>query len=178
MDLRRLRAGEWITALSGIALLVSLFLPWYGYVPRRPRGPIEIVGGDVTGWQAFAITDVLLTLLASFGVALLVVTATQRTVAVPIALAGLTALAGSVALVLAVVRLLVEVSPESPAGALVDTTRRVGSWLGVAAAAGLAIGGWMAMRDERPSRPGETRDATGRPVPPPPEPETIAAPRS
>ena len=26
----KLRAGEWITAISGVALLVSLFLPWYG----------------------------------------------------------------------------------------------------------------------------------------------------
>jgi hypothetical protein len=30
MDLRRLRAGEWIVAVSGAALLASLFLPWYG----------------------------------------------------------------------------------------------------------------------------------------------------
>ena len=30
MDLRRLRAGEWVAAASGVALLVSLFLPWYG----------------------------------------------------------------------------------------------------------------------------------------------------
>ena len=29
MDLRRLRAGEWIAGVSGVVLLVSLFLPWY-----------------------------------------------------------------------------------------------------------------------------------------------------
>ncbi len=31
MDLRRLRAGEILLAASGVALLVSLFLPWYGH---------------------------------------------------------------------------------------------------------------------------------------------------
>ena len=30
MDLRRLRAGEILLAVSGLVLLVSLFLPWYG----------------------------------------------------------------------------------------------------------------------------------------------------
>ena len=29
MDLRRLRAGEWLAAAAGVALVVSLFLPWY-----------------------------------------------------------------------------------------------------------------------------------------------------
>lgn len=135
-----------------------------------------VAGAEATGWQAFAVTDVALAVLAAFGVALLLVTATQRTVAVPIALSGLTALAGSVALLLAGARLLVEVSPDGAAGALVDTTRRAGSWLGVAAAAGLALGGWLAMRDERLSRPGKQTDATGRPGAPPHVPESLPAP--
>ena len=42
MDLRRLRrSGDWLAAASGVALLVSLFLPWYG--------PDERVGLGVAG---------------------------------------------------------------------------------------------------------------------------------
>ena len=47
MDLRRLRVGEWLAAVSGLALLASLFLPWYG-------------PGSVTGWEALSAIDVLL----------------------------------------------------------------------------------------------------------------------
>jgi len=172
MDLRRLRAGEWIVALSGMGLFVSLFLPWYGYEAARPG--LEVVGADATGWEAFAVTDVLLAVLASFGPALWIVTASQRTVPIPIALAGLTALAGSVALVLAALQVLVVVEPGGP----IDTTRDAGAWLGLASAAGLAVGGWLAMRDERISKPGRPTDATGRPAPPPPEIEAIPAPRA
>ena len=42
MDLRRLRAGEILLAVSGLVLLVSLFLPWYG-----TAGDAEL-----TGWEA------------------------------------------------------------------------------------------------------------------------------
>jgi hypothetical protein len=171
MDLRRLRAGEWIAGLSGIALLVSLFLPWYGYEATRPE--LLALPDNATGWQAFAVTDVALAVLAAFGLGLWIVTAAQRTVAVPVALAGMTALAGMIALVLAGVRVLLEVSPGGP----IDTSREPGAWLGLAAAAGLAVGGWVAMRDERLSRPGRPTDTTGRPVPPPPEIDPIPAPR-
>ena len=160
MDLRRLRAGEWIAAISGIALLVSLFLPWYGYEAARP-GLLAIPDG-ATGWQAFAVTDVALAVLAAFGVALLLVTAAQRTVAVPVALAGLTALAGTIALALAAVLVAIEVSPGGP----IATSREPGAWLGLVAAAGLAVGGWVAIHDERLSAPGRPTDATGRPAPP------------
>jgi hypothetical protein len=171
MDLRRLRAGEWIVALSGIGLFVSLFLPWYGYEAARPG--LQVVGAHATGWEAFAVTDVLLAVLAAFGPALWLVTASQRTVPIPVALAGLTAFAGTIAVVLAVVRVLVVVAPGGP----IDTTRGAGAWVGLASAAGLAVGGWVAMRDERLSKPGRPTDATGKPSPPPPEIDPIPAPR-
>ena len=61
MDLRRLRAGEWIVALSGVALLGSLFAPWYA--------------GGRTGWEALAANDVILALIAGAAVALWLITA-------------------------------------------------------------------------------------------------------
>ena len=66
MHLRRLRAGEWIGALGGAALLVALFLSWYD---------------SASGWGALTVADILLAAIAVFAVALL-----------PIALAGKVAL--------------------------------------------------------------------------------------
>ena len=87
MDLRRLHVGEWIAALAGLVLLVSLFLPWYG----EP---------NTTAWEALAVNDLLLAVFALFAVALLIVTAIQPAPAVPIFLDALVALAGMVASVL------------------------------------------------------------------------------
>ena len=158
MDLRRLRAAEWIAAVSGAALLVSLFLPWYA------SG-----ADDASGWQALAATDVLLALVAAFGVALVPITAAQRTAAVPIACSALVSLAGLIGTVLVLIRL------ANLPGAV--DGREWGLWLGLVAALGTAAGGALAMRDERLSPAGRHPDLTGRPVPSPPEVEPMPAPR-
>jgi hypothetical protein len=159
MDLRRLRVGEWIVAVSGAALLLSLFLPWY-----------ETDGGAAaTGWEGLAVVDVVLAGIVAAVVALLLVTATQRVPAVPVALDSLVALAGFVGALLVSLRVL-----NLPDGA---ADREWALWLGLAASLGIVAGGMLAMRDERLSKPGSHTDLTGRPVPPPSEIETIPAPQ-
>jgi hypothetical protein len=155
MDLRRLRVGEWIAALAGLVLLVSLFIPWYG----EPH---------TTAWEALAVNDVLLAAFALFAVALLFVTAMQAAPAVPIFLDALVALAGMVASVLVLVRV----------GFLPDgaDSREAGLWLGLAGALGVAVGGWISMRDQRLSRPGRPTDLSGRPVAEPAEVEVQPPP--
>jgi hypothetical protein len=160
MDLRRLRAGEWIAALSGVALLVSLFLPWYG-------GGAE---GDASGWEALAAVDIALALVAAFGVSLLVITASQRVPAVPIALSAIVTLVGMIGVVLVLIRL--AGTPDGFDG------RELGVWLGLLAAIGIVAGGAVAMRDERLSPDGSHTDLTGRPVPAPAEIDRIPAPRA
>jgi hypothetical protein len=160
MDLRRLRAGEWIAALSGVALLVSLFLPWYGAGAE----------GDASGWEALAAVDIALALVAAFGVSLLVVTAAQRVPAVPIALSAIVTLVGLIGVVLVLVRL-----GSVPGG---FDGRELGVWLGLLASIGIVAGGVIAMRDERLSPEGAHTDLTGRPAPAPPEIDRIPAPRA
>jgi hypothetical protein len=134
MDLRRPRAGEWIAAVSGAALLVSLFLPWY------------TAGADgATAWQALTVTDVLLALAATFACALVPIAASQRTSAVPIATSALVSLAGIIAALLVLLR-----AANLPDGA---DGREWALWLALVAALGVAGGGWLAMRDERLSPP-------------------------
>jgi hypothetical protein len=127
MDLRRLGAGEWIAGLGGVALLASLFAPWYG-------------PDSVSGWEALAVTDVLLAIVAAAGILLAIVTATQRVPAVPIALAAVVTLIGLVGLVLVLVR--IAGVPDEYAG------REWGIWLALAGALGIVVGGVVAMRNE------------------------------
>src|SRR5262245_54071434 len=91
MDLRRLGAGECLAAAGGVALLVSLFLPWYD--------------PSVSAWEALSVIDILLAFVAAAGVLLAIVTAAQKVPAVPIALSALVALAGIVGIVLVLIRL-------------------------------------------------------------------------
>ena len=114
MDLRRVRTWEWLTGLSGVVLLVSLFLPWYG-------------AGDATatGWESFAVTDLLLALVALMAIALPVIAAAQRTVAVPQSWTALVMLVVVPALIVVLFRLL-----NLPGEGL---EREAGVWIGVAA---------------------------------------------
>jgi hypothetical protein len=157
MDLRRLHPGEWIAAASGVVLLVSLFLPWY-----------QAGDDSMSGWEALAVTDVLLAIVAAAGVLLAIVTATQRVPAVPIALSAMVVPVGLIGLALVVVRALA-----LPGGA---DGRAWALWLGLAGAAGIVAGGLATMTDERLSKPGRPTDATGRPIPAPAEVERMPAP--
>ena len=127
MDLRRLRTGEWVAAASGVTLLVSLFLPWYG-----PQ--------SATAWESLSAIDVLLAFVAATGVLLAIVTATQQVAAIPIALSALVGLAAIVGVLLVLFRML-----DLPDGA---SGREWALWLGLAGAAGIAVGAVMAMREE------------------------------
>jgi hypothetical protein len=143
MDLRRLRAGEWVAAASGVALLVSLFLPWYSpeiCVARYADVLRAATCPSLSGWESLSAIDVLLAFAAATGVLLAIVTATQRVAAVPVALSALVALAGLAGVLLVLFRL-VDI-PEGAGG------REWALWLGLAGAGGIAVGSVMAMRDE------------------------------
>jgi hypothetical protein len=128
MNLRRLRAGEWMAAVSGVALLVSLFLPWYG-------------PASLTAWESLGAIDVLLAFVAATGVLLAIAAATQPVAAVPIALSALVTFAGLFGVVLVLFRVL-----DLPGGA---SGREWALWLGLAGAIGIVAGAITAMREER-----------------------------
>ena len=155
MNLRRLRAGEWIAAAGGIVLLVSLWTPWYS----EP---------DASAWESLAVTDVLLALLAAAAVGLWLITAVQRMPSVPIAYSAFLSGAAIIGVILVLIR--VANLPDAAGG------RGWGLWLGLAGALGILAGAWLAMRDERPQRPGGYTDLAGAPAPEPAPIETFRSP--
>ena len=161
MDLRRLRAGEWIAAVCGAGLLVSLWLPWYSG---------EAAGSAaLSAWEALGALDVILALISAAAVGLLIVTAAQYVPAVPLAMSVFVAFAGLLGVLLVLIRLL-----SLPAGA---EGRDWALWLALACTLGIVAGSLIAMRDERPSPDGGHTDVTGRPGRAPAEIETFPAPR-
>lgn len=159
MDLRRLRAGEWIAAAAGAVLAVSLFFSWY-----------EGGGTELSAWQAFAVVDVLLVVAALLGIGVWLVTGSQDTAAVGMATQTLAFLVTAPIVVVTLIRVL------NLPGAVEDTGagRTVVAWIGLLSVTGVAGGLLVAMRDERISSPERPNDPTGLPIESQPEVETVS----
>ncbi len=156
--------GERVAGASGLALLIVMFLPWYG-------PPAAVAGiGDVTdrsAWQAFSVIDVLLLVVSvtAVGVAFARASGAMRASPGMLLTAG-----GGLAIALICFRL---VSPPDPAGVgdTLDFSRKVGIFLGLIAAVGVTYGGYRATKErpteEPPRRHPPRRAPPGRMQPPP-----------
>jgi hypothetical protein len=138
--MRRLRDGEWIAGAGAIALLASLSLHWYGFSGAR--------GAEATAWQALAMLDVLLALLALVPLALVFLQATRESPSLPVAFSVFTLLSGLLATLLILYRIAAQPGPDE----LVDL--QAGAFLALAAGIVVTVGGWRSLRAEAiPNRP-------------------------
>lgn len=142
MDSSKLGVGETVAGISGLALFVFMFLPWYGV---DAVGGFGVEGGDVNAWEAFSFIDVLLFLIAVVVVGLVIVQLAETTPDLPAPPAQVIAIAGAVAVVLILFRLIF--TPGIDAAGIdidVDLGRKIGIFLSLIAAAGIVWGGWRA----------------------------------
>jgi len=179
VDLRRLRPGEIIAGLSGLLLLISLFLPWYTHdVATSFAGSLDLESQNA--FQALAVADLILLVIAFAAIGLPIVTAAEKTVAVPLTWASLLNLTSLVAIVLVLVHLGSSPDPaqnvEPEVRRAVETGLAGGIYLALGATVGLFVGTLLAMRDERLSKRGRLTDTTGKPVASAPEPELLSPP--
>jgi hypothetical protein len=158
--------GEWLVGACGAVLLASLFMPWFDQRVQCDQSPCPPV--KQSGWESFAITDVIAAVVAAGALALIVLTARMRSASPSIAYEAMLTLIGVVTFAIVAIRVLSP--PFDVAG------RGAGVWIGLLAAAGVVAGSLVAMRDERPSRPGHPTDSTGAPLASPRDVETIPAP--
>jgi hypothetical protein len=184
MDASRLTRGEQVAAIAGIALIVIMFLPWFGIggvagealEQAQDLGFAPDVSTSANAWESFDVIDLvlLLTVIAAIGIAVAAMMA--QTVALPIAASAITAGLGILSTVLVAYRLL-----DPP----LDASRKFGAFLGLIAAAGVAYGGWLAMQEEaaftdQASTPGEAppppTPGEAPPPPPPPAPPASGGP--
>jgi hypothetical protein len=140
---------DWLVGFCGAALIGSLWLPWYR------------AHGTYNAWQAMAVNDLIFLVAGGLAITVVVVTVTQSSGAIPIAAATFTAIGGTLAAVLALVRVIWP--PDLGPG---PTDRAAGVWIGAAAALALAVSGWFEIRDERRAPEGSTNvEITTLPAP-------------
>jgi hypothetical protein len=175
LDFRNLTRGELIAGLAGVALFViMLAVDWYGVrgfeVAFGEPGDVVAGGGGLNfvevvtrnAFQAFTVIDLVLLLTALTAVALPLWSALGRPATGPFRPGPIVAALGGVAFVLIAFRLIsppdLEIAipgggsarvsdfPDMP-GASYEVTRKVGPWLGLAATALIAYGGFLSVRD-------------------------------
>jgi hypothetical protein len=155
MNTSRLTPGDISAGVGGVVLLISLFLKWYG-------ASVSVAGfsasASVTGWEAMSFIDILLFLISVAAIAIVAAKAAgQLPAEVP---AGVVLLAlGALAVLLVIYRII-----DIPAGDVpdeVDLTRKIGVFIALIGAAGVAYGGWRTNAETPGTRVGAT-------TPPPP----------
>jgi hypothetical protein len=151
MDFSKLRTGEFVAAIGGVVLLVAMFaIDWYeisGF-----GGLIEQFGNAVgvdTGIKAWdgqgflgTIANLVILAAAISAITLAILTATSRTVALPVAASAITAGLGIGAVVMVLGRMVFQPGPNE----VVDL--RFGILLALIGAGIVAYGGWRAMQEE------------------------------
>jgi hypothetical protein len=147
---RRLRWGEWAAGAGAALLLGVLFADWFG--------PADDSGWASLGWLTLAVCAAAI----AAGAWLFVATALARPISQVMAAVALTALAGTLALPVLVLRVAV-LQPGDNA----VTSARAAAYVGLVATALIAVGGWWSMKDERTGAP-ESAYTPPAPRPAPP----------
>jgi hypothetical protein len=140
----KLRGGDVLAGLGGLALLVIMFLPWYDFLAGPYPGSRFVPDNDTaqSAWQAFSLLLVPLTLTALLGVALFAATLFERTSALPVAAQVFAASIGTLTVLFVLLRL------ADPPGPNYAATVRWEGWVGLACTLAVAGGAWWSMRDE------------------------------
>jgi hypothetical protein len=158
MDTSRLTTGDMIAGVGGIALLISLFLPWYGV-------SVDIAGFSASesgsGWEVLGFIDILLFLISIAAIAVVVARAAGALpddLPAPVILLGLGALA-----VLLVLYRIIDIPTDGDVPDQVDLSRKVGIFIALIGAAAVACGGWRTNTETPGARVGP---AAADPPPP------------
>lgn len=142
----RLRQGALISAASALVLLVVMFATeWYGVdeIPGRVATRTQVTHA-VNAWNGLTIVRWLMLTTIAIAVGTVLLHGSQRRHGAKTNTGGLVALLGSITAVVLFIRVLVDLpSPNS----VVD--QKLGAFIGLLAAIGIALGGYESMREER-----------------------------
>jgi uncharacterized membrane protein YhaH (DUF805 family) len=176
MEADRLSTGEKISAVSAVLLFVFMFFDWFGAKVSSVTGFSGDVPGGGSAWDALDVIPLFLMLAIVVAIGVAVVRLTDADLEPPISMNAIVAALGGLAVLLILYRIIDPPGGGDFGGVTVDTTLKLGIFLGLLAAAGIAYGGYSAMREEGATF-GDAADrlssggqppAGGPPPPPPP----------
>jgi len=149
MELDKLSMGEKIAAVSGVLLFVFMFFDWFGVeVSGVPAFAGTVEGNGGSAWDALDVIPIFLVVAIVAAVGVAVIRLTDADVEPPVSLNTIVAVLGALAVLLILYRIVDPPGGDSFGGVSVDITLEVGIFLGLLSAAGIAYGGYSAMREE------------------------------
>jgi hypothetical protein len=196
MDTSTVGRGPLIAGVAGILLLIFMFFSWFELdgVTASVGGVEQTISGDQleslaqqagfddtsrNAWQSFGFIDIVLLITVIVAVALAVSAATGAAVQLPVPLASIVTALGAASVILLLIRV---ISPpdlldafggatEEEADVDTDVGRKIGLFLGLLAAIGVTVGGWLTVQAggiaPRPAARGPRERAAAPPPPPP-----------
>jgi uncharacterized membrane protein YhaH (DUF805 family) len=183
MELDRLSTGEKISAVSAVLLFIFMFFDWFGAKVEGVPGFSGSIEAGGSAWDALDVIPLFLMLAIVVALAVAVIRLTDADVEPPVSMNAIVAALGGLAVLLILYRIVDPPgSGDALAGVGVDITLKLGIFLGLLSAVGIAYGGYSAMREEGASfggeadrlsggpdaAPGQQPPAGGPPPPPPP----------
>lgn len=163
IDLRRLRAGEAIATASGALLFLCMLLQWFSVKVTEP-GPAVTGTVPLSGnaWNTLHVAPYLLVVIVIlvFGNGVRRAAGEPLTLGVPVS--AVVTVLGLLASAMILYRIIAPPGETGTNTVNIDVSPQLGIFLSLAAALGIALGGYLTMREEGVgfrSRP----DMTGRP---------------
>jgi hypothetical protein len=148
MEVDRLSTGEKVAAVSAILLFIFMFFDWFGVEVSGVSGFSGSLseGGNAWDWLDFIPLVLVVTVIATLVMAGLRLSDADFEPIVPMNV--LVAVLGAISVLLILYRIVDPPSASDFAGVSIDTTRKLGVFLSLIAAGGVAYGGYSAMREE------------------------------
>src|SRR4051812_3354093 len=142
LDSSRLRTGELVAGIAGLALFVFLFFDWFGggaeVSGSLVNGTATLSHPGISGWDALAdLPGFLIIMSGVAGIALAYLAASGQRVNIPVRRGAITATLGALAVMLILWRMF--------AG---SPTLKIGVFLGLAAAIAITAGALMALGED------------------------------
>jgi hypothetical protein len=163
MEVDKLSTGEKVSAVSAVLLFVFMFFDWFGVEVSGVPGFSGTVSSSEGGsaWDALDVIPIFLMLAIVVALGVAVIRLTDADVEPPISMNAIVAALGGLAVLLILYRIVFPPDFGSFGGVSVDATLRFGIFLGLLAAAGIAYGGYSAMREEGATFGGEADRLSG-----------------
>ena len=152
MEVDRLSTGEKISAVSAIVLFILMFFDWFSYsVPSQQGFSGEVPGSGESAWGALDLIAIVLLAAIVVALAVAVIRLTDADIEPAVSLNTIVAVLGGLSVLLIAFRI---ISPPGYthsaafAGVSIDGSPELWAFVGLIAAAGIAYGGYSAMREE------------------------------